>query len=144
MRSAVAASALALLTCGVANAATPPADPNWTCVPRHPSTRVDSLKKIPLPIRITLRRIAGAMADRGEFFNDSDDVSRPAPFSRFIRGGEIGTRWFVWYEHGGRSYSRIVVLFGADGSGKTVVLIDRPAKTPDLCAMTDDLLDGMR
>ena len=81
------------------------------------------------------------MADRGEFFNSTDVKEKPAPFDRFIRGGEIGEKWFVWYEHGGIAYWKQILIFGSDPSGTPHVIAEAHAAGPDgLCAQTDQLL----
>ena len=84
------------------------------------------------------------MADRGEPFNATDVVDKPAPFSRFIRGGAAGGYWFVWYEHGGIAYWRQIVIFARDPSGRLHVTYDRPATAEDLCAQTERLLGGAK
>jgi hypothetical protein len=82
------------------------------------------------------------MADRGEFFNAGDVVERPAPFDRFIRGGEIGEKWFVWYEHGGIAYWKQILIFGSDPSGTLHVIAEAHGTGQvGLCAQTDRLLD---
>jgi hypothetical protein len=109
------------------------------CAMKHPSRDVISLKQLPAPIRAALKKVAGAMADRGEFFNSSDVMQKPGPFNRFIRGGESGGRWYVWYEHGGFAYWHQVVVFEADGSR---VVSNVHSNDANLCAMTDLLIYG--
>ncbi len=116
-----------------------PADPNGTCRLRHPAAYADSLKALPPTIRAKLKATVGAIADRGEFFNATDAVRRPAPFNRFIRGGQSGRRWFVWYEHGGFAYWREIVLFQRVDSLAPAMRVR--STSPDLCAQTDRLLD---
>lgn len=145
MRVAAAGLAFTLVLGGCASAK-PPAEPaspspELTCTFKHPAKTVLSLKKLPEPIQKKLREISGRMADRGEFFNAGDVVTRPAPFNRYIIGGEIGEKWFVFYEHGGFAYWKHVVLFGSDPSGTPRVLFNDRATDPDLCAMTDKLVD---
>jgi hypothetical protein len=121
-----------------------PPDPDFTCTFSHPSTSVNSLKKLPGPIQAALHERVGPMADRGEFFNNGDVVTRPAPFDRFIRGGEIGERWFVWHEHGGIAYWKQILLFGSDPSGTAHVIAEaHGASSESLCEATDRLLDGL-
>jgi hypothetical protein len=136
------AALLLLGAAGCANARPAmPADPNLTCRLKHPATYVDSLKKLPLPVRATLKKIVGAMADRGEFFNAGDVVSKPAPFNRFMRGGKTGGHWFVWYEHGGFAYWHAVAIFTSEDPPLNAVTNVR-STGPDLCALTDKLLEG--
>ena len=83
----------------------------------------------------------GPMADRGEFFNSTDVIMKPGPANRFIRGGEIGERWYLWYEHGGIAYYRNIVLFSSDPSGTPHIIGEEQGLWIDnLCALTDALL----
>ena len=141
MMTRVALTALLLLgASGCASAK--PADPNLTCRLRHPARYVDSLKQLPTAIQIALKKTAGPMADRGEDFNATDVVTKPAPFNRFIRGGQSGGRWFVWYEHGGIAYWRQIVIFALDPNGRGHVLAEQHAAQGDPCPATDQLMGG--
>ena len=133
------------MLCGCAGAQPPaPPNPDFTCTFSHSSKSVDSLKQLPGPIRQALHLRVGEMADRGEFYNNGDIVTKPAPFDRFIRGGEIGERWFVWYEHGGIAYWKQILLFGSDPSGTPHVIAEAHGTgSESLCAQTDRLLDGL-
>jgi hypothetical protein len=144
MRRAALAAALALGASGCAGAGAADAmpDPNQTCQLRHPATYVDSLQRLPPDLRASLKVTAGAMADRGAFFNAGDAITKPGPFNRFIRGGQAGAHWFAWYEHGGFAYWRQIVIFDTRYNGRIVV--DARATAPDLCAETDRLLDGIK
>jgi len=120
-----------------------PVNPDFTCTLSHRSTSMDSLKKLPGPIQKALHDRVGEMADRGEFFNAGDVVQHPAPFDRFIRGGEIGERWYVWYEHGGIAYWKQILIFGSDPSGTPRVIGEaHGVGQSGLCAQTDYLLDS--
>jgi len=146
--SRIALFAVALvLTAGCAGAkpARPspqPAPAGSDCALTHTSRDVLSLKKLPASIRAALIKTAGGMADRGAFFNATDVVVKPAPFSRFIRAGHTQGTWYVWYEHGGFAYWRQVVLFMIDPAGHVHTKANQTAHGQDLCAMTDALLDG--
>jgi hypothetical protein len=143
MRAAAAALVAIVLMSGacVAKPADVSLDAAFTCRLAHPSTSVASLAKMPAPIRKFIAEHIGPMADRGEFFNATDDIIKPGPANRFIRGGEIGERWFLWYEHGGIAYYRNVVLFGSDPSGTPRVIAEEQGLWSDnLCALTDALL----
>jgi len=144
MTRAVVLSVATLLFAGCSTAdATPRAsNPDFTCSFSHPSKSVNSLKRLPSPLRKYIKAKIGPMADRGQFFNAGDVVQRPAPFNRFIRGGTIGERWFLWYEHGGFAYWKDIVLFGSDPSGTPHVIAEAHASGGDLCAQTDGLLDN--
>ncbi len=142
MRAVPAFAAVVLVSTLAAQGA--PSDPAFVCKFRHPSHSVASLAQLPSPIRRYIAEHIGAMADRGQFFNSTDVVERPGPATRFIRGGEIGERWFLWYEHGGIAYWREIVLFGSDPSGAPHVIADKQARWNDnLCAQSDALLDGL-
>jgi hypothetical protein len=137
---ALLAAALTTAACaGVREPSVPPTPTSADCKLKHPSQDVTSLKDLTAPIRAALKAVAGDMADRGEFFNGGDVVMKPAPFKRFIRGGESGGRWYVWYEHGGIAYWHQVVVFDA---ATARVVSDMHSNNADLCAMTDLLIYG--
>ena len=143
MRVAAAVLAAMALASGAARAANP-ADATleeaFACHLAHSSKSVASLEKMPEPIRTYISQHIGPMADRGEPFNATDVVMTPRPANRFIRGGEIGERWFLWYEHGGIAYYRNVILFGSDPSGTPhVIATEQGLWTDNLCALTDAL-----
>ena len=143
-RTALAASFL-IGASGCASTRPPaPPDPDFSCVLTHPSTSVGSLKQLPTPIRKALNDLVGEMADRGEFFNNGDVVTKPAPFARFIRGGQIGENWYVWHERGGIAYWLQITLFGSDPSGTAhVTAMAHIAQAGQLCTETDRLLDNL-
>jgi hypothetical protein len=129
----------ALLTAGCSTAdATPsdPANPDFTCTLSHPSKSVNSLRRLPAPVRAFVKAHVGAIADRGQFFNSGDVITKPAPFNRFIRGGSIGDKYFLWYEHGGFAYWKQIALLD-----KTSALVAEAHGGHDLCADTDALFD---
>ena len=134
---------MSLCGCAGAKPVEPP-NPDFNCTFTHPSKSVDSLKELPGPIQKALHDRVGDMANRGEFFNSGDVVEGPAPFDRFIRGGEIGERWFVWYEHGGIAYWKQILIFGSDPSGTPRVIAQaQGGGAGGLCAQTDQLLSGL-
>jgi hypothetical protein len=144
---AAVALALLLSSCASAKPARPepaaqPAPAGADCVLKHPSKDVLSLKALPPSIRDALTKLTGGMADRGEFFNATDAIVKPAPFQRFIRAGETQGIWYVWYEHGGLAYWRQVVLFMIDPAGHVHTNANESAHGRDLCELTDALLDG--
>ena len=130
---------LGITACASAKDAAPP-NPNLTCRLHQPAAYVDSLKQVPAAILAELFKTSGAMADRGEPFNATDVVERPAPFARFIRGGGAGGYWFVWYEHGGIAYWHQIAIFALDPNGRAHVIANQTATQQDLCAETDRLL----
>lgn len=116
-----------------------PTKRDFICHLRHHAERVDTLHKLPRDVRDALRGHAGAMADRGAFFNATDVVMRPGPFERFIRADDFGAYWSVWYEHGGLAYWKQIVLI--DREPVAHVVVSRHSSSGDLCAETDRLLD---
>ncbi len=144
MMHRLAAAAIVVLTCAgcsTADATSTPANPDFTCTFSHPSRSVNSLKKLPAVVRSYVHDKVAPIADRGQFFNAGDVVSRPAPFNRFIRGGTLGNAYFLWYEHGGFAYWRQIVLLDRKG----VVIAEAHGSGQDgMCARTDALLDSGR
>ena len=137
VRTALAA---ALLLAGTGPGATTPANPDYTCALRHRGAIYDSLKALPPDFQATVRGSVGAMADRGEFFNATDVILRPAPGRRFIRAGVSGSYRYLWYEQGGIAYGKEIVIFATDPSGTAHVAADIRATGQDLCVQTDALL----
>jgi hypothetical protein len=93
---------------------------------------------LPPDVRKFVRDNFGAMADRGEDFNATDVIMKPAPSRRFIRAGKSRGHWFLWYEQGGIAYWKGIVLF----DGARIAMQSRTNWSDDLCAETDRLLDG--
>jgi hypothetical protein len=115
---------------------------DFTCTFMHPATSADSLKKLPPLVRRYIQDKVGEIADRGEFFNAGDVVEKPAPFNRFIRGGEIAGRWYLWYEHGGIAYWKQIVILGAGKSGAPRVLAEAHGGGAEgLCSKTDQMVE---
>ena len=120
------------------------ANPAFTCKLRHKTTNIDSLRRYPPNIRSYLKKQFEPMADRGQPFNDTDVVTHPAPFARFIRGGKAGSYWFLWYEHGGIAYWKKIEIFEVGRHGSVGAVANAMANSGSLCAATDHLLDGLR
>jgi hypothetical protein len=135
---------------------TPQAD--VSCRFRHAVTDIASFDELPEPIvKLTLRRMRGTgnsttsaeeIAPRGGLFDPDDvvDFNHPLPMRRFIRAGHDGDRWFLAYEHGGISYEKIVVVYAFNGHAtpRVVAHYDYDGRwDPDLCQLTDRLLDGL-
>jgi hypothetical protein len=138
--AALVFAALLPAGCTTADAEATQDNPDFTCNLVHPSKSVSSLRRLPAPIRATIKDKIGPMADRGAFFNAGDVVIKPGPFDRFIRGGEVDGHWFVWYEHGGFAYWKQIVIFRIEGNGKARETAETRGGR-DLCADTDGLLD---
>lgn len=122
-------------------------DKDISCTFTHPEIDAASLKQLPKPVRDYIKSTIGEIADRGEFFNVGDAISRPAPFDRFIRGGTLttsaGDRYFYWNEHGGIAYWKQIVVLSKSADGKAVLFAQKHAEFgSDLCAQTDALVDG--
>jgi hypothetical protein len=145
--AAFAAAMILAAGCGNASPQKPPPKPQQApssadCTLTHPSHDVLSLKKLPPNILAALTKMAGGMADRGEFFNTGDAVTTPGPFNRFIRAGETQGGWYIWYEHGGIAYWHQIVLFLVDPSGTVHTVASEISHNANLCEATDALLDG--
>lgn len=140
MRRAAAGAVSALLLCAGGDAAgVLPGNPDFTCTLHHRARMIDSLGALPAPIRDKV----GVMAERGAVFNASDDIQYPeAPGRRFIRAGQAGTTWFVWYQQGGISLYKVIALFEPDRSGGLRAKGEYHGNwNADLCAETDNILD---
>ena len=143
MRRLAAPIAVALLTasCAVAGETVPATPAEVTCKLRHAMSEVNSLDEMPAPIVMFVRSKTGGMAGRGEFFNVTDSVSRPAPFHRFIRAGHAGDMWLLWYERGGIAYGKDLAVLALNwGSVRLVAHIEYYRHDP--CALNDAILDG--
>lgn len=55
------------------------------------------------------------IAKREQDFNLSDAVEAGLPGRRFVQGGHLGDRWFIWYERGGFAPSMNVVAYQLSG-----------------------------
>jgi hypothetical protein len=141
MRRAVpAACALLLLCARPAGAWVMPNDIDFICTLRHKGSDLNSLTKLPASVRDYISSTIGQMADRGEFFNLTDVVQKPAPSARFIRAGKFGDYWFLWYERGGIAYSKHIVLLHLDLE-LTPVADKTYGGQDDPCPLTDALID---
>jgi hypothetical protein len=109
----------------------------------HPVKEVDALGKMPPPIAAFILAKTGAMAARGEYFNATDVIEKPAPMHRFIRAGESGGLWFIWFEHGGIAYSKNIAVLGlkpGESAPHLIAHIGYFNQNP--CSLTDAVLDG--
>jgi hypothetical protein len=121
--------------------ATPTAD--ISCVIHHPIREVSALDQMPSPIVQFIESHTSGMAERGQFFNDTDMIAQTAPMRRFIRAGQFRDQWFLAYETGGIVYNRRVALFEIDQVAKTA----RPLGmhyyfNSNACVVIDKMLDG--
>lgn len=113
------------------------------CKFHHAVIDVGAFKRLPASIANFVLGKTGEMAERGQYFNATDVILKSAPMHRFIRAGHEGTRWFVWFEHGGIAYNKNIAVF--DLAPKEV----RPRLVAHIlyfqqnpCELTDAALDG--
>jgi hypothetical protein len=63
------------------------------------------------------------IAQRDQAFNWSDGVTVGLPSRRFVQGGRLRDRWFIWYQQGGFApYSNIFTYRLEDVNTKAVSL----------------------
>jgi len=143
-RAALVVCAFVLLCARPAGAWVMPNDIDFICTLRHRGgSDLNSLKKLPDSIRAYVASAIGEMVDRGEFFNSTDVILKPAPSARFIRAGKSGNYWFLWYERGGIAYSKHIVLLRMDLE-LTPVADKTYGSQDDPCPLTDALIDRQR
>lgn len=72
---------------------------------------------------------------------DALDPEHSLPLRRFIYGLKFGSRWYIWYERGGKTYSTHLVAynFAQDAPAPTLVAHLTPL-LGDLCPVTRTLL----
>jgi hypothetical protein len=116
-------------------------DPDYVCQFSHAVGTVSSLRQFPLGL-------AGALGadvrDRDEQPGTLDGTRiRPLPDPvQFIRGGNFGDIWFVWTRHGGANAFKRIRLYTFERATDSYKLLELLDTAPDLCAATDQLLDG--
>jgi hypothetical protein len=154
-RFALAALALTCLSQS-ASARTAPESPrdDLACVLSHPVREVDAFDKLPPAVLAFLKRKMDPqhlndfyIAPRGGDFNQYDVIGPDSPpyWRRFIRAGQAGRTWFVWYEHGGEGYDRMATFMTLDPLGRVRLIahVSYFGFHPDNpCAITDGVLDG--
>jgi hypothetical protein len=104
-----------------------------------PQIVAELARRIPAPEN---DRTAPIMAARDGAWQATDSVvPGPLQFRRFIRGGRVGTRWYVWYERGGISHSYNLALFDLPPAAPAAHLVIHLAVVlDDLCPVTRALL----
>jgi hypothetical protein len=105
---------------------------------------IETLGALPSSVRSGLLARAHDMADTGQPFNQYDYGDGPR--HRFIAGGQVGSEWFVWYEHGGRAHHRHVVFFEVgmvDAKGSAPPLAMANFVSSNLCTATRAYLEGV-
>jgi hypothetical protein len=121
---------------------TPPED--ISCTLHHAVRDINSLSALPGPLRDYVRNQIGPMADRGEFFNATDEIlDAKTPGRRFIRAAYSGDTWFLGLELGGIAYSKAIFVLQADpalpGQFK---LIAQATYRGQLCEALDGMLQS--
>jgi hypothetical protein len=71
-----------------------------------------------------------AFADVGGPF-DATDVRTGKPTRRLVVAGRAGERWFICYEHGGRGYHLVLVVYDTTARARPVLLARGGAGNPD-------------
>jgi hypothetical protein len=143
-RAALAVCAFVLLSARPAGAWVMPNDIDFICTIHHvTASDLNSLKKLPDSVKAYIAGSIGPMADRGEFFNSTDVIAKPAPSARFIRAGRVGDYWFLWYERGGIAYSKHIVVLHLDLE-LTQIADKTYGGQDDPCPLTDALIDKAR
>jgi hypothetical protein len=116
---------------------------------QHYVESIYRLKNLPPSIQVFIAQRIGEMADRAEFFNKTDVIASgsAARMRRFIRAVVSGPEWaehidwYVWYEQGGRAYSKHIVLIEATRSGKNPrLLTDVSYVQENPCIITERLI----
>lgn len=134
---------VSLLTAALPQVANAFPSPDLTCrLPGNDSETFLSIDDMAPQVKQELTRRMGDpsgrhlnMAARDQEFQMGDVIVDPTlPPRRFIQGGRIGTRWYVWYEHGGETYASNVAIFELpNGAMPQLVFFDT---TSQLCAAT--------
>jgi hypothetical protein len=153
MSARVVWAALAALALPAHTVSESPRD-DLVCVLSHPVREIDAFDKLPPAVLAFLKRKMDPrhlntfyVAPRGGDFNKFDmiDPGSPPYWRRFIRAGQAGRTWFLWYEHGGYTYVRMATFLTLDPPGRVRLIAhvsysgfhhDNP------CAITDGVLDG--
>ncbi len=130
----------AVLIAGLGVAPTAEAAPDVHCRLSTAVEEVAGLSQLPRELRSYL----GPMADVGAPFNATDAVTDGSlPFRRLIRAGHRGDDWFVWYEHGGITYSWQALVARLSGAGDPPTVLANAGTISDtLCALTDGVYAG--
>ena len=121
------------------------------CHFRHPVVDIGSFDELPAQIsQYTLLQMdpsgarltsAQEIAPLGQRFNPTD-VLDGLPTRRFIRAGRAGDKWFLWYEHGGLGYAKILVVYSLDGRPAPSVVAHDAYLNENPCDLIDGILDG--
>jgi hypothetical protein len=73
------------------------------------------------------------IVERDQAFNESDIVfarSSPPSARRFIQGGNLGNRWFIWHERGGIALEQHIWGYELNQSADKPVLLGRIEQRP--------------
>ncbi|WP_294239103.1 hypothetical protein [uncultured Sphingomonas sp.] len=114
------------------------------------TTRFDSLKALPEPIRAEIARFfknGGGLAEAGGEFNSTDVIDAHIPGARFIRAYHTQDTWFIWWERGGFVHSLLTLALTRTQeatSGPVFRVTPGSIFTGDLCAGSNAFLLGVR
>jgi len=141
---------LAILATGRPAAAEP--SPNISCPFAGDAAEFASLAAMPPAIvaelahRMSLAagaEIASFIAPRDAAWQVTDVVDEPLPGRRFIRGGRVANRWYVWYESGGIAHLYHAAIFDLPPSAPTPRLVAHvQGRLDDLCPETRAFLQS--
>lgn len=139
---------VALTVSALAEPIPPTPSEDLQCKFLHPVAEAKTFLDLPTSVKVTFwheldahyGEATEAIAHRGAMFDLTG--SRPdLPGRRFIRAGQVDNKWFIWFEQGGASYRKIVLVFAETaGQAKVIAHLDYVRENP--CALTDDLLGG--
>ena len=134
----------------------PPPNPDLVCTFSHPVRSIDTAKDLPDAINgdLLAHFAPQRLGERDGPMTANDTRATGSPSRTFIRAGQAGDLWFVWYRHfkaanapGGTVIEKQIVLYRLpDANGRAVPVAKEMDVTargmPGLCAHTDDMLDG--
>ncbi|HEY5347265.1 MAG TPA: hypothetical protein VIJ72_03660 [Rhizomicrobium sp.] len=102
-----------------------------------------ALDEFPRPIRSALHRHLPDLVDPGQPFNASAIMTGSESQRRLVRGFRHGARWVIGYEHGGRHYNDVMLVFSLPKRAHTADLLTIGTTTPRaLCAKMLALAKG--
>jgi hypothetical protein len=141
---------LVLLALSAGRPAVAEPSPDISCPPGGGGAEFASLDAMAPPVVAELARrmalpegarIATYMAPRDAAWQVTDVVVEPLPGRRFIRGDQVGSRWFIWYESGGIAHRYHVAIFDLPPAAPAARLVAHVlVRLVELCPKTHALL----
>ena len=138
----------ALASPSLAQVPFPPVTDEVACKIKHDVKEANTLAELPPSLQAHLQGAwdrseptQTGFADRGEYFNESGDPSKPGPVRRFIRGGVYRGYWYVFFEHGEAITSHQVIVFTPDIRRMIRAQPLNDKRPSPLCAVLDSILD---